>query len=108
MFVRRDLPLAQQAVQACHACIEMARNLSPNETHPHLVLIGVKSEDQLSTLPARLEREGIQFHCFFDSDWDHQLMSIATQPVRGKRRRVFKRYQCLRGEPEEPDGARSA
>ena len=104
MFVRRDLPLAQQAIQACHACIEMARALPPNEPHPHLVLLGIKSEVQLSSIPARLENAGIQFQCFFDSDWNDQLMSIATLPVRGDRRTVFRRYHCLRKEPEDPDG----
>ncbi len=45
VFVRRDLSIPQVIVQACHAAIE---SQSPTqEKHPHLVLIGVKTEEKL-------------------------------------------------------------
>ena len=103
MFVRRDLPLPQQAVQACHACIEMARDLlPPPDEHPHLVLCGVKSEQQLAAVADRLRRLNVAFRSFRDADWDGQLTAVATAPLRGPIRRQLRRYQCLRGEPQPP------
>lgn len=98
-FVRRDLSRAQQAVQACHACIEVARSLIPPcDEHPYLVLIGVKSEPSLRTVLYRLDRLGIACQPFHDSDLENALTAIATEPVRGEQRRHFRRYQCLREE----------
>jgi len=97
-FVRRDLSLPQQAVQACHACIEAARTLLPaDDEHPHLVLCGVKSEQQLHTVQRHLDRIGIAFRSFFETDLDGQLTALATEPVRGHRRSLLRKYRCLRG-----------
>lgn len=102
-FVRRDLSLPQQAVQACHACIEMARTLLPScDEHPHLVLCGIKSEPSLWTVLNRLERLGIAYRPFRDSDLGDQLTAIATEPVRGDQRHHFRRYQCLADEEVRP------
>ena len=101
--MRRDLSPPQQAVQACHACIEVARTLLPSgDEHPHLVLCGVKSEHHLHRVLRHLERIEVAFRPFFDTDLDSQLTAIATEPVRGEQRSRFRRYQCLR--EKEPAG----
>ena len=83
-------------MQACHACIEVARNLlSPSDEHPHLVLCGVRSEDSLSVIALRLNRLGIAFRSFHEPDLNDQLTAIATEPIPGDQRRHFRRYQCL-------------
>lgn len=100
-FVRRDLSHSQQAVQACHACIEVARSLIlPCDEHPHLVLCGIKSEQGLWAVLCRLQSLGIACRPFRDSDLGNELTALATEPVRADQRRHFRRYQCLRdGEP---------
>ena len=96
-FVRRDLSPSEQAVQACHACIEAARSLlSPCDEHPHLVLCGVRSEARLWGVLKRLEGLGIPCRPFRDSDLEGRLTAVATGPVRGSLRRRFRRYRCLR------------
>jgi hypothetical protein len=98
-FVRRDLSHPQQVVQACHACIEVARSLLPPfDEHPHLVLLGAPSERSLWAILQRLKALGIACKHFCDSDVGNQLTAIATAPVRGGQRRFFRRYQCLKGE----------
>lgn len=100
--MRCDLPPPQQAVQACHACIEMARTLlPPGDEHPHLVLCGVRSELQLRKVLRHLERIEVAFRTFFEPDLEGQLTAVATEVVRGELRDSFRRYQCLRG-PDEP------
>ena len=96
MFVRRDLSIPQQVVQACHAAIEAAPLLSPEDDHPHLVVLGVKSELQLRNALARLTRHGIRCKPFYEDDLGNQLTSFATEPISGDSRQLFKSYQCLR------------
>jgi hypothetical protein len=96
VFVRRDLSFPQQVVQACHAAIEAATLLSPGDDHPHLVVLGVKSELQLRNALRRLTQYGICCKPFYEDDLGNQLTSFATQPISGDSRQLFKNYQCLR------------
>ena len=81
----------------------MARTLLTScDEHPHLVLCGIKSESSLWTLLSRLERLGIAFRPFRDSDLGDQLTAVATEPVHGDLRRHFRRYQCLTDEEVGP------
>lgn len=96
--MREDLSPAQQAVQACHACIEFARHLwPPEQLHPHLVLLRVDCEQQLLHAAARLEQHGILYRKFCEPDFDDTLTAVATQLLRAAdpRRKLFRRYRCL-------------
>jgi hypothetical protein len=42
MFIRTDLSLAQQIVQASHAALEAGNRFGP---HSHLILFGVENQD---------------------------------------------------------------
>ena len=90
---------SQIAVQAIHAAIEVARSLAPEEEHPHVVLLSVRSEEQLFNALKRLQAEGIDVKTFVEPDIGEQLTSIAAGPIFGEARRHFKRYQLLQPEP---------
>jgi hypothetical protein len=95
-LVRHDLSHPQQVVQACHAAIEAARFLlSQNLPHPHLVVCGVANERELYQCMERLRRLGIAHRPFHEPDRDHQLTALATGPIFGQYRRLFRRYRCL-------------
>lgn len=95
--MRCDLPPLQQAVQACHACLEAARELwPPGDEHPHLVLCGVTSLPQLHGVRERLHSLGIPLRTFSDADLGGDLTALATAPLRGQQRRAMRRYQLLR------------
>jgi hypothetical protein len=93
--VRKDLSPAQICVQAAHAAIEVARTLSPEVEHPHLVLLGVNSEVQLLNAWNKLEATGIGCKPFFESDMGDQLTAIASGPIYGKDRDHFRRFNLL-------------
>jgi hypothetical protein len=94
--VRRDLPAAQIAVQAIHAAIEAARHfLTPDQTHPHLVLCSVGSERDLLAAADRLERLGIRFRIFCEPDRSGEVTALATEPLGPDRRGPLARYPCL-------------
>lgn len=100
MLVRKDLTPSQQAVQACHAAIEVARkHISPDEEHPHLVLCGVGSEIQLSNAYSKLKAHGVVVEPFYEADLDGQLTAIASEPIFGEQRRLFRRYNLLEKAP---------
>ena len=95
VFVRRDLSLPQQAVQASHAAIESTKRWPYVGQHPHLVLLGVKSEIQLKNALDRVESEGILAVSFVEDDG--QVTAFATRPViSDEERQLFKRYQLLK------------
>lgn len=96
---RLDLSPAQQAVQGIHAAIELARrgHISPDAPHPHLVFCGVKHEDALLAQADRLEAHGIPFERFYEPDRGNELTAIATAPINGDSRRVFRKLKLMKG-----------
>lgn len=75
-------PTSQITVQAIHAAIEATRSfISDKDQHPHLVLCAIKSEADLFRAADYLEQSGIPFESFREPDLNHQLTSLATQPL---------------------------
>jgi hypothetical protein len=79
----------------------MTRNgLIPSSSpHPYLVLLGVRDEQELFQTLCRLEALGITFKVFREPDRNNELTAIATAPLSGATRKLFKRYQCLQSAP---------
>jgi hypothetical protein len=102
VLVRRDLPQPHQVVQACHACLEATRAfLRPDSEHPSLIVCGVRDEARLVRCLERLRRAGIACRAFAEPDRGGQLTALATEPVRGARRALFRSYQLLTGNEGE-------
>jgi hypothetical protein len=85
-------------VQSAHASIEAAHSLiPPNIEHPHLVVCGVKNENQLKAASERLDQAGIKYKQFIEPDIGDQWTALATEPISGDMRTHFKKYNCLKG-----------
>lgn len=67
MFVAKDLTDSQRAVQASHACIEMARLMPDCLPHPHIVLIGLKP-NKMERVASEIEDKGILVRRFVEPD----------------------------------------
>lgn len=98
IFVRRDLPPAQIAVQASHAAYEAASFHSSDLDHPHFVLLGIRDQRELERALARTQSAGIQVKPFYEADRDDELTAFATQPIFEQQRSFFRRYNCLNDE----------
>lgn len=96
VLVRKDLPLPQQVVQACHASIEAAKQFQFPNDPPNLVLCGVKGERQLHDASNRLLEHGIRYYGYHEPDLNDQLTAVATEPLRGDVRKKLRRYQLLK------------
>lgn len=95
MFIRQDLPIPQQIVQASHACIESAKAF-PFEEHPHLVVLSAKNQQALFKVAAKLDMFGIRYRMFIEPDRGDECTAIATEIVSGDTRNIFKNYQCVK------------
>jgi len=96
VFVRKDLPHPQQVVQASHACIEATKAfLDPDLEHPHLVVVGVNDEHRLFKCANKLERAGVKFKMFLEPDRNDEYTALATEPVFGETRTIFRNYTLL-------------
>jgi hypothetical protein len=85
-------------VQAIHAALESARTFSPPSQHPHLVVLGVRDERALYGVRARLQSAALGHVCFREPDLSDALTAIATEPLVGRDRHFFTKYQLLKGE----------
>lgn len=96
--VRRDLPIAYQAVQAVHAGISAGRELIAKEnTNPNLVLVSVPDLASLIELRNRCDDAKIANRLFVEEDIGYQPTALATEPVNGKARRVFQKLPLFTG-----------
>jgi hypothetical protein len=99
VFVRKDLPHGQRVVQASHACIECAKAfLDSNLEHPHLVVIGVNDESKLHKAAIKLDNHGIRYKTFIEPDRNDEATAIATEPIWGEAREIFRNYTLLGNE----------
>ena len=98
IFVRDDLSWPQKIVQSSHASLELARQgLVPKDIPtPNFVLCKASDEEELLKIAARLDSEGVRHYLFTEPDIENQSTALITEPVYGDKRRMFRRYQCLR------------
>jgi hypothetical protein len=89
-------------VQACHASLEAARAFLPvPHSHPFVIVCGIRDEHKLYQSLEHLTRSGIRYRAFYEPDLDDQLTAVATEPVFGSQRRVFRNYPLLTGKSGE-------
>lgn len=90
IFVRKDLPIEQQIVQAAHAAYEVGKQ-DRSENIRSLVLSRVNSEDELLHQAEYLNYLGIKFVTFREPDIGNQATAIATAPLTEQQRKKLRR-----------------
>jgi len=94
------LPFPQQIVQCCHAILEVGKSLLLSDCpHPHVVVIAISDERQLFRCLDRLHRLAVPHRAFHEPDRQNELTAIATGPIAGQQRQIFRHYRCL----DDPD-----
>lgn len=83
-------------VQTCHASLEAARAFLPLfSEHPFVIVCGIRDEPRLFRCIDRLEAAGVRYRAFYEPDLGGRLTAVATEPVNGSKRAVFRNYQLL-------------
>jgi hypothetical protein len=84
-------------VQSCHAVADSARFFIPIDLeHPHFVVCGVKNEDALQKALQQIQVQGVRCRAFLEADIGDQMTAIATEPVYGEQRRLFKKFRLFK------------
>ena len=97
VFIRKDLPLADQLVQVGHVCQVAGRKFDiPSDCH--MVLIGVDSNESLSKIAESLECRGIRFVDFYEPDSIDDgiipmgVTAICSEPITKEQKKYFSRF----------------
>jgi hypothetical protein len=61
-----------------------------------VIICGVKNEQKLHQVRQYLIEKGVCHAHFYESDLDDELTALATEPVHGEKRALFRKFQLLR------------
>lgn len=96
VFVRTDISLNQQLVQAAHAACTAGEKLGGSESN--LVLLGVSNENTLEKLSEEMSNEKISHVMFFEPDNNMGYSSLATKAAgiqdRVTIQKIIKNHEC--------------
>lgn len=100
-FIRNDLPIEQQIVQAAHSAYEAGRDHNISTIPSHLVLLEAKSETALEKIANKLTEAGIKFSMFYEPDYNRGYTSITTEPLlhNDARRKLFSKFSLYKYRP---------
>jgi hypothetical protein len=79
VFVRKDIPLADQLVQVGHVCLEAGTILGPASGTPSMVLLQLNNLEHLKETKVYLECNGIKFTVFNEPDDNMGETAICTE-----------------------------
>jgi hypothetical protein len=97
VLVRTDQSYGQIVVQAAHAVAEATRRFLPDEVeHPHLVVCAAKSIDEILAEKAYMDEVGVKSTMFYEEDIGNLPTAVASEPIFGERRKLFKHWRLLR------------
>lgn len=104
MGIRRDIPMAQQIVQAAHAANEAGLKSGQSgivlSQPSSLILLSFENESKLRDAYARLNFHGVKAELFYEPDshlgYPPGHTAFATWPVTEDRRHLFKTYTLWR------------
>lgn len=100
MFIRTDIPIAQQIVQSNHASLEAGLKAGQSNQYSQtssIILIAIKNEYQLKKAYEQITAQGIPCEIFFEPDshlgYPPGYTSFATLPVTEDQRPAFRKYR---------------
>ena len=97
VFVRTDLPAAQQTVQAIHAAYEAGIKFGiDNSLIDSVVVCSANSEEELNKIGSKLRRHDIPLVEFREPDIGNQLTAFATGPLQKHQRKRLSSYKMWR------------
>lgn len=104
VFIRQNIPLADQICQVAHACLEAGRRFAPPE-HANLVLLAVNDEKSLLKVEEKCKKHGVNYAITFEPDpietggtgqMGHTC--VATGPISGETRNTFRNYNLWKAD----------
>ena len=102
-FIRTDLPIEQQIVQAAHSALEAGRDLGKPKGHSHLILLEAKNEAALIKFSQAIKDLDIKFSIFHEPDFDRGYTSLTTEFLdpADPRRAYFRKHSMYKFRPSK-------
>lgn len=92
VFIRKDIPLADQLVQVGHVCL-LAGKVFGHPDNTHVILLQLNDQAHLVNTFWELEvLSKIKCVNFYEPDDEMGFTAISTQPIYGKDREKLKEY----------------
>tara|TARA_R110000868_G_scaffold2334_1_gene17382 strand:- start:585 stop:917 length:333 start_codon:yes stop_codon:yes gene_type:complete len=87
IFVRKDMKMVYYAIQAAHAAQEAGIKFGAHESGQqiHFAMFEVRDELALFKASKYLEKHGVEFVMFHETDDDTGFTAIATKPYTDKK-----------------------
>ena len=92
IFVRQDISIPQQLVQASHAAHESGLAHSHSGKSNSIIIFGTKDKAELESLLDRFHPE-IPCYPFYEPYKDTGLTAFATYPIPEEDRHIFKEFK---------------
>jgi hypothetical protein len=67
--------------------------MKPGEIHPSVIILSIKNERKLQKIANELK---VKYRPFFEPDIGNQLTAIATEPISGEDRNMFRKYNLIK------------
>jgi peptidyl-tRNA hydrolase len=99
VVIRDDLTFPQKIVQAAHAAQGAGENFGlPGGKVPHMVLLKAENEKELLQASKLANKNSINYHLFFEPDFDTGFTALATEPIpeSDEKRSCFKIFELYR------------
>jgi hypothetical protein len=93
LFIRQDIPVAQQITQSNHATYSLALAYNPACDIPNIVTIGVPDLAALKRVQYKLVQNQIPHYAWTEPDFDLGFTSITTVPLDFNQKQILKNYR---------------
>jgi len=91
VFIRTDIPLADQMVQVGHVCM-MVGNKFGCLPDTNLVLLALKNELELLNVECDISDKKIAYEISWEPDDDMEYTALATEPLEEEQKFLFKKF----------------
>jgi hypothetical protein len=98
IFVRQDMSISQQLVQAVHAAHESGLAHQTPQHPSSVILFGTKNQEDLEKCLDKYKKE-LNCYPFYEPYKNIGLTAFATEPISEDQRKLFKQYQLWK--PQE-------
>ena len=99
-FIRQDMDIQHQLVQACHSAYEAGSNFKDTKDIPYLICLGMNDDKELKSAEEFLRKHDIQYHKFFEPDNNLGHTSISTEPLDWEQKKLFSNFRLWKYKPE--------
>lgn len=103
VFVRTDMPLANQLVQVGHTCLEAGARFEQLGKPCSIVLLAITCEVHLMRAVETIEQQSVRMFTFHEPDFPPGCTAACTEPVTCEKRRLFRKFRLW-----SADGGRAA